>query len=298
MCSKSPDMGVTSPFALTPFGAFNSTEGSHLSTRPASPFGTAITPGNNTYGTAVQIGADLTFDAYAILIGVNAIAVAAAAKDSLTQIGFDFAGGTTFPASPNAYDSITLLTSCATNYASGQGGGVQFLFPLFIPAGTAILARGSVNNATVGTQNVWWKTWGRPSHPESIRVGRWVESLGIVAASSRGTTVTPGTTAEGASVSLGTLTNPCWYFEYGFGVNDATMNSRTFHVDLQAGSGGPLILEDALVHTSSSEQILKQPAASYVPIVDVPAGTAIHGRAQCDGTLDAAYSMAAYAVGG
>lgn len=281
----------------SPIAEFMGVESSHLTTQPAAAFGTSITPGQNTFGTAVQIGSDTTDDAYGIMIGVNSIANAAA-KDSLTQIGFDFSGGTTFPASPDRYNSITLLTSCANNHTIG---GVHYYFPLFIPGGTAIFARGSVNNATVGTQNVWWRIYTRPKDPASVRVGRYVESLGIVAGSSRGTSMTPGTGSEGTAVLLGTLdsAHPCWYWEVGFGVNDSTMSGLALHLDLlKASSSGQVILSNVQVQTSSQEGATKHPSLSYGAVFDVPGGTDIYGRAQASGTPDASNSMAAYGVGG
>lgn len=288
----------------TIMGEFQFSEGSHTTTRPAAAFGTSITPGNNTFGTAVQVGADLTVEAWAILIGVNSINLSVNAKDSLTQIGFDFAGGTTFPASPDRYNSITLLTSCASPYnftTSGAGVGILYYFPLRIPSGTAILARGSVNNATVGTQNVWWQTWGRPKYPEATRRGCYVESLGIVAGSSRGTVVTPGGASEGTAVSLGTLNSnaPCWYWEFGHGINDGSMSNAAIHNDLLMGSSsGPLILENGLVVSSTAESLTKAPSLMYNPIHEVAGGTEIFGRCQSSTTVDAEHNMAAYGVGG
>lgn len=281
----------------TPIGEFTYREGSHLTTRPATTFGTTVTPGNNTYGTAVQVGADTVEECWGILIGVNGIGVATVAKDSLTQIGFDFTGGTTFPASPDRFNSIELLTSCAHNYL--VGGGVQFYFPLYLPAGTAILARGSTNNATVGTQNVWWTLFGRPKNPETIRRGQYVQALGITAASSSGTALTPGGAAEGTAVSVGTITDNSWFWEWGVGQNDADMLAAVLHTDILIGSSsGPVIVEN-LIHTSAAAEVhTKSSSLPNSPVAGVPAGTEIFARMQNNTTNDAAHSVAVYAVGG
>lgn len=280
-------------------GEYTHEEGSHLTTRPGTTnWGTQTVPGNNTFGTPVQIGANLTEDLWAIRFQITGVAASAQGKDCLVQIGFDFAGGTTFPASPDRYNSITLLASCAGPY--NQGGGVEYFFPLFVPAGTAILARSSVNNATVGSAYVAWHGYGRPKNPESCRAGSFVESLGIVSATSRGTTVTPGTTSDGTAVLLGTLDSDhsCWYWEYGYGCNDTTMSNAALHADLQAGSGGPFVLQNGLVNTTTSETVNKRASARVVPIFDVAGGTEIYGRLQSSGTADSNVSMAAYGVGG
>lgn len=280
-------------------GLFNHIEGSHEATRPqVTNMGSITTPGNNTFGTALSIGSNTTVDLWALEFTITGVAVSAAAKDLLVQIGFDFAGGTTFPASPDRYNSITLLASCAIGYNLGF---VKYFFPLGIPAGTKIMARSSVNNATVGGATVQWTGWGRPKYPEATRRGQYVESLGAVTASSRGTTVTPGTTSEGTAVSMGSLAAdlPCWYWEFGYGINDSTMANAAIHCDLLAGSAaGDVILQNGYVRTTSGEGINKLPSIHRFPFAEVAGGTEIFARAQCSGTPDSANSMMAYGVGG
>lgn len=284
-------MPLLSP-AYSPIGEYLHHEGSHLDVRPTlSGFGTTVTPGNNTFGTAVQVGSVLAQDCWLLHIAVTAIASNGTAKDSLTQIGFDFAGGTTFPASPDRFNSITLLTSCAASR------GVVYLFPLYLPAGTSILARGSVNNATVGTQSVAWQAWGRPKYPEATRRGYWVESLGITEATSNGTSVTSGTTAEGSWTNIGsTLAADAWWWDLGFGVNDSTMNNLAYHADLGYNSGSPIIAEDQLFITSNGEDVNK--GRPLLAVMQVPSGTQMQGRLQCSGNADGDLSMAIYALGG
>ncbi len=284
--------------SLTPFGEFLSVEGSHLGTVPASGFGATITPGNNVYGTAVQVGADLTVESWGILINVNSISVTGQAKSGLLQIGFDFTGGTTFPASPNRFNSITLLCGSAAGY-NVPGLGHWFYFPLHLPVGTAILARGMVNNATVGTIRVNWTSYGRPRYPEATKKGLWVESLGIVPATSTGTGVT-GAVTEPTPTLLGTLTAdaPAWYWEFGFNIHNATMGNNTHHVDLYAGSTtGRKILTNGVTASSTSEQICKSSSQQCVPIADVPGGTDIYGGVHCN-VNTAGMALAAYGVGG
>lgn len=284
----------------TAFGEFQAIEGSHLTTQPATAFGTTVTPGNNAFGTAVQVGADLTLDAYGIYINVNSVAVSGAARDALLQIGFDWSGGTTFPASPDSFNSITLLVSCASGMVAG---GVNYYFPLFIPAGTAILARGSVNNATVGTMRVFWQTSCRPARPEAIRVGRYVESLGAVTASSRGTTITPGTTSEGSWTSIGTLGSdrPCWFWEWGVGINTGTMANQMHATDLAADSSGDrIILRDGTSGATTAEAITKIQAfgSTGLNVAMVEGGTTIYARSQVTGSAPTGWNVMAYGVGG
>lgn len=282
----------------SPVGEFTAREGSHLTSRPAVDYGTSLTPGNNAYGTAVQVGVNTTLECWGLHINVNSINVSAAAKDSLTQIGIDFSGGATFPVTPTKYNSITLLTSCAANYAS-NGHGVNYYFPLYLPAGTSIMARGSTNNGTVGTQNVNWIVYGRPKNPEAVRRGQFVQSMGIVEAGSNGTTLTPGTTSEGTAVSVGTVDVESWYWEWGRGCNDSTMTATAMHTDILMGaSSGPVIVENLVSGSASAEAIRKPASLEKAPIYSVAAGTEIFARMQCSGAVDSNNSVAVYAVQG
>lgn len=284
------------------YGQFMSGEGSHFSsaTQPATAFGSTITPGNNAWGASVQVGADLTMDAYGIYINCNSVGVSSTAKDGLLQIGFDWSGGTTFPASPDEFNSITLLVSSASGLVAG---GVNYYFPLFIPAGSAILARGRVNNATVGSMRVFWQTVARPRRPELVRSGSYVVSLGAVEASSRGTLVTQGTASDGSWVSIGTLPadRPCWFWEFGAGTGVTSMNNQFCMCSLAADStGARIILRDGSVGTTTAEAITKLHAigAASPGVANVPGGTTIYGKSRASGTAASGWNMMAYGVGG
>lgn len=284
----------------TIMGEWGSVEGPYLGVRSVSAFGTQITPGLNAYGSPVKVGSNLTVDAWAIWINVNGVAVSDVVKECVVQIGFDFSGGTTFPSSPDEFNSITLLASQASFY-NVMGGGCSWYFPLRIPAGTAILARAAMGESTFPAAFVQWVAYGRPKYPEVVRRGSWVETLGTinVGAGTYGTPVTAGTTSEGVAVQLGTLARPAWYFEYGCGTNDATMTTDVLHVDvLRDSATGPHIIQDARWTTDVSEQSSKQPSLLQNPVVDCPAGTPIYGRMQNSGSNTSGYRMLVNAVGG
>jgi hypothetical protein len=283
----------------TAFGQFMGVEQSHT-TQPSTAYGATITPGNNTFGSSVKVGSNLALDAYGIYICVNSVAVSGQSKAGLLQIGFDWSGGTSFPSSPDEFNSITLLASAASGMVAG---GVNYYFPLFIPAGTGILARGSVGNATVGSMRVFWQTVARPKRPELVRSGSYVVSLGATPASSSGTAVTPGTTGEGAWTSLGALPSdrPCWFWEWGFGIANGTMANQMHVCDLAADSSGArIILNDGTSGCTTAEAITKIHAiGSASPgIADVAGGTTIYGRCRVSGSVTSNSHMMAYGVGG
>jgi hypothetical protein len=279
-------------FGVTGIPEFNYVTGNVLTTRPAAAYGTQITPGNNTYGLYTEIlsDTDVTRDCYGILVNINSITVSTAATDSITTIGIDTSGGTSY------VDFIPHLLSSAASTYTTQSGGHWYYFPVFIPAGSALAAKGSINRATVGTQRVAVWLYGAPSDPSSLKVGQGVEAIGITAASSAGTAVTSGGAAEGTWTSLGSTTKQCFSWNFGIGVNDAGMNSGIYHADLSYGDGtNQKVIGLDKWYMSSNAEILSSVIfpAQYC---HVPVGGTIYGRLQFSGTASAALSMAAYGV--
>lgn len=275
--------------------AFNWSFSSVQTTRPAAAMGTAVTPGNNTKGSWVQIlsAANVSRDVFGLLINVNSNNVSAAARNTILDIGVDPAGGT-------AYNVLVpdLLVSCAAPYNIGNGG-VWYYFPIWIKAGSTVAARASVNNATVGTLRCNLTIFGSPRDRRLIKVGTRVEALGVTAASSSGTSVTNGTTSDGAWTSVGTLARSAWWWQLGLGISSGSMSALAYHADLAVGdaSNKVIVIENALVTTTTSEQL-----NNMVTVTDVgkttPAGTNVYARSQCSGTANTPFSMIGYALGG
>lgn len=258
-------------------------------TRPTGFMGTAVTPGNNSKGSWVQCLSAIAQDACLVHVNINNANTSATARDIILDIGIDEAGGSSY-----SVKIPDLIGSCAST--NNGGGGINYLFPLFIKSGSTIAARASQNGVTTGLRT-WLKLWGQPKNPASFRVGSRVEAIGVVSASSRGTLVTPGTTSVGAWTSIGSLTNNAWWWQYGFGVNDSTMTSQCYRNDIAVGSSGEVpLITDHLWFTNSVET---SSSGLYVPCErDVPAGAAIYGRSWCEGTPDSNMSMVVYALGG
>lgn len=265
-------------------------------TRPAAAWGTSITPGNNAYPAYVQIlaGASVTNDAHGILININSNSTSTAARDAIVTLGMDPAGGSSYS------DFIShLLCSDAGAYSTAQAGagGVWYYFPVRIPSGASLAAKASVNNATVGTLRVAITLY-RASRPDAVYVGSFVETFGAVAGSSCGTSVTPGTTSEGAWVSVGTVTTPIRYWEVGMGVNDDTTTVNTHHCDVGIGdsSNKKIAIADAPVFINAAESLGKAVAGAYR---SAATGDGVYVRNQVGpAASDASISMIAYGVGG
>lgn len=261
-------------------------------TRPAtSAIGLTVTPGNNAYGAYAAGGVVSTQTGYGLWIIVQNVAVSASAKDLLFTIGKDDAGGTSFS------DWITdVAGSCAQPLSAG---GVAYYLPILVPAGAALSAKATVNNATVGTARVILMAALRPSNAPGAWYGTHVRTYGSTPATSTGTAVTSGTGAEGAWTALGTVAagDRIRYLEFGFTINNATMNALVYAVDIGVGSGGTAKLAscNTFVATTASETVLKP--ASSGGWCDAFAGDTIYGRIQCSGTPDTGIGLIAYGVG-
>lgn len=249
-------------------------------TRPTTTanFGTAITPGTGAaYGTVSQVGSDLTTDCYGIFMNFNNVFSAGAYRQMAVQLNVDYAGGTTW--TPVLSD---IVVSQANNYA---GGGVNYYFPVFIPAGAAvgIAARGS--SAT--TFGAALRFLSSPTNPTMVKRASFLESIGVTLGTGTvtGTSVTVGTTGEGDWTVLGQTTKRLWWWQVACGHSDTTMSALNYHVDLAVGdtnvSGDPkdTIITDAFINTTTSETMENRPVIIGVEKV-VPAGKYIFARGQ------------------
>jgi hypothetical protein len=261
-------------------------------TRPAAANGTAVTPGTGSEGSWAQLGSDLADDAFGILININSNSASSASRNTVVDIGIDEAGGTSYT------ERISnLLCGGAPAYSAG-GSGAWYYFPLFIPAGSAVAARGQGTVATAFRVGAMFMQ--RPANPSMIRKGSFVETLGI--SGTAGTSITVGTTSDGSWTSVGTLTNRCWWWQVGYQVSsaDTSWAGNAIHLDVGVGDGSGggtvTVIQDLVVATLTSEQMSNPPLTAGVEF-DVPAGTGVYVRAQASGTGDAC-TMAVYALGG
>lgn len=265
--------------------------------RLGSTYGVTVTPAQNAYGSYASIiaGSSVTFDVYEIEITIAGIGVSGAATDSLTTIGLDAAGGTSFT------DTINhLLTSYAGVFGNSLTAGITYRFPLYIKNGTSIGAKGSINRATVGTQKVSVILYGKPSRPDLIRAGQFVTTFGATTSTSNGTAVTAGTTSEGSYTQLGSAISGArlWFWQVAAAnANDAAHNNAQCAVDLAIGSStgtNKLVIANQIVLDDSTENNSANYRGAYGVGVN---GDNVYARIQ-SATATTAYSAIAYGVGG
>ncbi len=268
----------------------------NLSAQPGnSAWGTSITPGNNSFPAYAEILGNTAYETFYLEIFLSAFRASTLAKNALVTIGIDHSGGTT-------YTDQEILYLLASSAAAPSYGGVTYRFPLFIPAGSALAAKASVNNATVGTGYVGVRLYGQPTAPEVMRYGTYIESWGETTASSSGTSVTPGTASEGAWVDLsgGNTTRPYWWWQCGWGSNDASLINNIYVLDVGVGDGTTkeLAIRDEMHGNSGTlEEHWKRPEPDHAYVLDQPSGKTVYGRMQCNAS-DASITMMAYGLGG
>src|SRR5687767_12189229 len=185
--------------------------------------GATITTGvANTKGlySAGQLIAATAEDAFGLTVIVSGIHVAAADTSYLLDIGIGPSG--------SEVDLIQNL-DCqgAPTVAASVAGYKSWFFPVFIPKGTRVAARGQALAATdVANVSVYLHQacngWG-------MEVPTMWESLGHDLAASQGTSVTPGSGAFGSwTTILDPITKNYRWFHVGFdNLNDVTIAVNT-----------------------------------------------------------------------
>ena len=264
-----------------------------ITSRPVAGFGTTVTASGsvNTMGSwaSVLSGASVTEDVWGILININSVGASGVNTAGLIDIGIDEAGGTSFTTK-----IPYLIAGNASTYT--VGGGVYYYFPLFIKAGSSIGAR--FQNVTASrTARVWVTLYGAPARPETTRVGQVVEAIGINAGTSTGTAVTAGTTSPGSWTSIGSLTEPAWWWQLGHNYTGTAAVAAAWHWDIAADSAGNVPIVTSIRTETTTAELGSNPPLTAGCTANVPGGTTIYARGQCSGTPPSGTAVAVYAVG-
>lgn len=272
----------------------------NLTGQPTTTWGTSVADGTaNAYGAYVECIPNTAYDTFYMEIEAAGIGAAATVGDAIMTVGIDHSGGTT-------YTDVEILHLLISGAGTRAMGAIHYRFPLFIPAGSAVAAKvSSVTGAKTAIVGI--RLFGKPSKPELVRAGAYVDTFGATTASSSGTAITPGTTSEGTVVQIGTnLTRDYWWWQGGVGCADTTMTGGGLYAVLDVGVGQSSAAIDWCfenqrwgAHNTSEQavdQLLGDPAYVFETSGD---GTLdVFARMQGSGTPDATMSAAAYALGG
>lgn len=273
-------------------------------TQPTTTYGTSVTPGaSNAYGsyTSILAGASVTDDAYGLEIVVDNAYVNATDRGMLVTIGFDPAGGTSFGGLGGVTGNEISDLLCSGAYVwysnAAPAAGHRFYFPVFVKAGTSIGAKAQTNAATAGTVRVSVRAFCKPEHPEYVRAGSFVRTLGANTTTTDGVSITQGTASEGSWTEIGTAADDLWYIETGIGARSATQSANLSHVDVSIGdaTNKRVVVRDAFFWAGNDESTAKAGRTSaYATIAN---GDKVYARAQSSGAISG-MSIACYAVGG
>lgn len=264
---------------------------------PASTIGTSVVPGaTNAEGSFTQIAssANIAADCYWIYLQIHTGATSAAAKNHLLDIGVDPAGGT-------SYTAVISNLQVGAAPALTVAGAREFVFPFFIKSGSSVAVRIQGSNGTAGTVRVAARFYGRPTRPEAVPVGTFSETLGTVTNSS-GQSFTPGNAADGTWVDLGTTTNAMWWWQVGYGIDNATITAEYTYIEVAWGDASNKISMFKDMHGGTTGETCGLAAqtqmlvcAAYNP---VPAGTHIYIRGRCNNAPDTGYHATVIGIGG
>lgn len=272
--------------------AFSECTDNLTGTPPAVNVGTNFTAGaNSADGTSVSVLSALGHDVHYLVIGIGGVNTNAADSSCLLDILTDPAGGTSWG---------TWIDDLVCGFAQAPGGGIPFMqvwyhFPIFVKSGTSLGVRARTAhtvNITSGRVAMW--AFGCPQRPDMWWCGSRVESLGINAASSKGTTVTPGSTGTfGSWTTIGTSTARYQAIQFQVNGSDATMLGQGYY--WQVGAGSTQLRGTPNFFASGSTSEIMGRSFSMPIWCDVPSSTTLQLRATGSGTGED-YNAAVYGV--
>jgi len=244
----------------------------------AATLGTSVTTGatSSTKGSWAALIASTAFDSYLVHIIASTYGASATASEGSLDIGIGGAGA-----------EIGLIANLLMGYCGGVGLPKEWLFPLYIPAGTRISAR-AAGVRTSTAMRVGISCWGGIGVPP-FRIGGRVVTYGMSTVPD-GTTVTPGASgAEGSWTEIVAATSEdhfalCPSFQASA---DTTLSGNNLWLDLGIGAaaaeeqiGGPFIF------TTTALEAMSGPNPVLPVFYDVRSGSRLVIRASNDGAND------------
>lgn len=264
---------------------------------PSATIGTSLVPGAlNAEGSWSQIAssANIAQDCYWLYIQVHTGATAAAIKNQLLDIGVDPAGGT-------SYTAIISNLQIGASPALTVAGNREYVFPFFIAAGSSVAVRVQGSNSTAGTVRVAARFYGHPTRPEAVPVGSFSQTFGTITNSS-GQSFTPGSAVDGAWTDLGAVTSDLWWFQMGYGIDNATITAEYTYIEVAWGDSTNKHTMFKVMHGGTTGETCGLGAqtsllacAAFNP---VPAGSNIYIRGRCNNAPDTGYHATVIGIGG
>lgn len=248
---------------------------------------------NNADGTSVSILSALSFDVHYLIVTIGGISANGANGQCLLDVLTDPAGGTSWG---------SFIDDLVCGFTPVPSAGItpialRYYFPVFIKSGTSVGIRArTLHTSNITSGRCVMHAYGNPSNSDMWWCGSIIESLGINAASSSGTNVTPGNSgAFGSWTSVGTTTS-AHYGAIQFGLNgtDGTAASLSYH--WQFGYGSTQLPGSPTFYSSTTTNETTTRIGWNSPIwCSIPSGTQMQARATCSGTAETT-NVAIYGV--
>lgn len=260
--------------------------------------GIDVTPGiSDAEGSWTQIAssANIAQDIYGFFLWIfrNSVATPTTGKNFLLDVGVDPAGGT-------SYTAVISNIVCGSAGPITAAGGHQFLFPLFIKAGSSVAVRIQGSHGTATASRVAARFFGQPSGQERMPVGGVAETIGAITGS-LGVSFTPGNAADGSWVLLGATTNPLWWWQVAYQVNNGVITAEYTYIEIAFGdASNKHVIMRRMHQGTTNEQIgslLNGNMNIFEAFCPVPAGTNIYIRGRCVDAPDTGYNGVAIGIG-
>ncbi len=266
---------------VPPFG-FSKFATNYAST-PTTTLGSSITTGaSSADGATVSCLSALAFDAQLLELNISSNNTTATDSSTLIHVVIDPAGGTAWDTTNKLIQNVLAGYAAAPTVANSTAR--TFYFPVRIPEGASVGCNGRNVTGSTRTVRIGMRAFGGMTRPELWPTCDRVISLGDTAASSKGTTITPGNTgAAGSWTSVGSATTKDLFgvllAVQGIG---GTMAAVTYHVEV--GISSTAIAPPLYVSSGTTEQMVH--AASFPIYRPIASGSQMQVRATCSGTAD------------
>jgi hypothetical protein len=126
------------------------------------------------------------------------------------------------------------------------------------------------------------------------------ETIGTIT-NSNGTSFTPGNAADGSWTSLGTTTNPLWWWQIGYQLDNAAITAEYTYIEIAWGDGSNKhIICERMHQGTTAEQtgsVLNTQVLFHEAYCPVPAGSTIYVRGRCLNAPDSGYNAVAIGIG-
>lgn len=264
----------------------------NLPSTPSLTPGTSVTPSTSGYGSWTQFASssNIAADCYALQLFICNAATSGANRNLVIEIGIDPAGGTTY----TAVVTDLMVSKAGTGSANGT---LNFILPIFIPAGSSVAIRGYSTAATAFA--VVGSFFGRPSRPEMAPKGMRSETLGI--STTNGTTFTPGIQVMGSWTSLGTTSFDMWWWQPCVNLSSSGFAAEYCYCEFAWGdSSNKHPLGYAVLIGSTAEEQNRAALPSMVREAAqrfVPSGSTIYVRGMADSAPLTTYQASITGIG-